>query len=86
MRWEVSQLFNADRAALQATMASSECAADRLIRRRAVPLGTVGYRMAGIISPACSSLAEAASVASFSPMMTGMMGVVALGFMVEMFC
>ena len=50
---------------------SSVCAADTVTRRRELPGGTVGGRIAGTRKPFSSSVAEAASAPSASPMITG---------------
>ena len=53
---------------------SSLCAADRVTRRRLVPTGTVGGRMAGTHKPSSSSAADAESAACSLPSTTGMIG------------
>ena len=53
---------------------SSLCAADSVTRRRLVPTGTVGGRMAGTHRPSWSSAADALSAACSLPRTTGMIG------------
>ena len=53
---------------------SSLCAADNVTRRRLVPTGTVGGRMAGTHRPSWSSAADALSAACSLPSTTGMIG------------
>ena len=53
---------------------SSVCAADSVTRRRLVPTGTVGGRMAGTHRPSSSSAADASSAACSLPSTTGMIG------------
>ena len=57
-----------------ASIWSSVCAADSATRRREVPGGTVGGRMAGTSMPSSSSDAAASSVACSSPITTGTIG------------
>src|ERR1019366_8796579 len=53
---------------------SSVWAADRVTRRRAVPGGTVGGRMAGTQTPWARKVADAATARSSDPRTMGMMG------------
>src|SRR6187551_950391 len=52
---------------------ASSCAADNVTRRRAVPWGTVGGRIAVTRKPCCSSCALSSSARAASPTMTGTM-------------
>src|SRR5450631_1513776 len=60
-------------------IASSGCCAVNVSRKRAVPSGTEGGRMAAARKPSSASRREAASVASSSPIITGTIGLCASG-------
>ncbi len=64
---------------LRASTRRSTCAklwaADRVMRSRAAPLGTVGGRIAGTHKPSASRARETARVSWLSPMTTGWIGV-----------
>ncbi|KAG1271838.1 hypothetical protein G6F66_013469 [Rhizopus arrhizus] len=54
---------------------SGECSADRVTRRRALPSGTVGGRIAPTSQPACSSARDIATAEWSSPHSNGWIGV-----------
>ena len=54
-----------------APTSATECAADNVMRKRAVPTGTVGARMAVIHKPCACNAAEALSASALLPMRMG---------------